>query len=80
MIESGFPGFDLTAWWGVVVPAGTPRPIVEKLAGWIAQINAAEETRQFLHNVATDSLTGTPESMAEMIRTDTERWTRSSIR
>ena len=74
MIESGFPGFDLTAWWGVVVPAGTPRAIVEKLAGWLAQINAAEETRQFLNNVATDVLTGTPESMAAMIKTDTERW------
>ena len=74
MIESGFPGFDLSAWWGVVVPAGTPRAIVEKLAGWIAQINAAEETRQFLNNVATDVLTGTPESMAAMIKTDTERW------
>ena len=74
MIESGFPGFDLSAWWGVVVPAGTPRPIVEKLAAWIAQINATEETRQFLNNVATDVLNGTPESMAAMIKTDTERW------
>ena len=74
MIESGFPGFDLTAWWGVVVPAGTPRAIVDKLAGWLAKINAAEETHRFLHNVATDPLTGTPESMAAMIKTDTERW------
>lgn len=74
MIESGYPGFDLTAWWGVLVPAGTPRPIVDKLAGWIGQINAAEETRQFLNNVATDVLTGTPESMAAMIKADTERW------
>lgn len=74
MIESGFPGFDLSAWWGVVVPAGTPRAIVDKLAGWIAQINAAEDTRQYLNNVATDVLIGTPESMAAMIKTDTERW------
>ncbi len=76
MAESGFPGFDLSAWWGVVVPAGTPRPIVDKLAGWIGQINASEETRQFLHNVATDVFTGTPESMAALIRQDTERWER----
>ena len=74
MAESGFPDFDLTAWWGVVVPAGTPRPIVDRLAGWIGQINAMEETRQFLRNVATDVLTGTPESMAALIRQDTERW------
>jgi len=76
MAESGFPGFDLGAWWGVVVPAGTPRPIVDKLAGWIGQINASEETRQFLHNVATDVFSGTSESMAALIRQDTERWGR----
>ena len=74
MAESGFPEFDLGAWWGVVVPAGTPQPIVDKLAGWIGQINASEETRQFLHNVATDVFTGTPESMAALIKQDIERW------
>ena len=74
MSESGFPGYDLTSWWGVVVPAGTPRPIVDKLAGWIGQINATEETRKFLYNVATDVLTGTPDSMAALIKQDTERW------
>jgi tripartite-type tricarboxylate transporter receptor subunit TctC len=76
MAESGFPEFDLSAWWGVVVPAGTPKPIVDKLAGWIGQINASEETRQFLHNVATDVFSGTPESMAALIKQDTERWER----
>ena len=76
MAESGFPGFDLSAWWGVVVPAGTPKPIVDKLAGWIGQINASEETRKYLQNVATDVFTGTPESMAAQIRRDTERWER----
>lgn len=76
MAESGFPEFDLSAWWGVVVPAGTPKPIVDKLAGWIGQINASEETRQFLHNVATDVFTGTPESMAALIKQDIQRWER----
>jgi tripartite-type tricarboxylate transporter receptor subunit TctC len=76
MAESGFAGFDLSAWWGVVVPAGTPRPIVDRLAGWIAQINAAEDTRKFLYNVATDTLNGSPEWMAAQIKQDTERWAR----
>ena len=76
MAESGFPGYDVSAWWGVVAPAGTPKPIVDRLAGWIAQINANEETRQFLNNVATDVLNGTPESMAALIKADMERWGR----
>ena len=74
--ESGFPGYDITSWWGVMVPAGTPRPVVDKLAHWIGQINATEETRQFLHNVATDVLPGTPESMAQLLKEDIDRWGR----
>jgi tripartite-type tricarboxylate transporter receptor subunit TctC len=76
MAESGFPGYDVSAWWGVVAPAGTPKPIVDRLAGWIAQINAMDETRQFLHNVSTDVLNGTPESMTSMLKQDMERWGR----
>lgn len=76
MAELGYKGFDLSAWWGVVVPAGTPRPIIDRLAGWIAQINATEETRKFLANVATDVLNGSPEWMANEIKQDTERWAR----
>ena len=74
MMESGYPGFELSAWWGVVVPAGTPKPIVHKLAGWFGQITALEETRQFLFNVATDVMPGTPESMAAILRQEYERW------
>jgi tripartite-type tricarboxylate transporter receptor subunit TctC len=76
MAEAGFPGYDISAWWGVVAPAGTPKPIVDRLAAWIAQINATEETRVFLHNVATDVLNGTPEQMLVMLKEDGERWAR----
>lgn len=74
MAESGFPGYDLTAWWGVVVPSGTPKPIVDRLAGWFNQITSTDETKKFLTNVATDPFPGTPESMAALIKSDTERW------
>lgn len=74
MMESGYAGFELSAWWGVVVPAGTPRPIIEKLAGWFGEITAMEETRKFLLNVATDVMPGTPESMAAALKQEYERW------
>lgn len=76
MMESGFPGFEISSWWGVVVPAGTPRPIVDKLAGWLNDISAMEETRRFLAKVATDVLAGTPEQMATMLQQEYERWGR----
>jgi tripartite-type tricarboxylate transporter receptor subunit TctC len=60
----------------VVVPAGTPRPVIERLAGWFNQITAEEETRQFLARAALDAFPGSPESMAALLRTETERWGR----
>ncbi len=74
MAESGFPGYDLTAWWGVVVPAGTPKPIVDRLENWFNQIAVSDETRKFLATAASDALPGNQASMAAMIRQDMERW------
>jgi tripartite-type tricarboxylate transporter receptor subunit TctC len=74
LAELGFPGFDITPWWGVVVPAGTPRPIVERLAAWFNQINGTDETKQFLARAALDIFPGSPESMAALLRTELERW------
>ena len=78
MIEQGFSGFEITSWWGLAVPAGTPRPIVDRLAAWMNEINATDETKKFLANVATDVLSGSPERMAEMLKADYERWGRLS--
>src|SRR5437763_2398858 len=76
MAEQGFKDFDISPWWGVVVPAGTPRPIVDKLAAWFNQINATDETRQFLARAALDVFPGSPESMAALLATEIERWGR----
>jgi tripartite-type tricarboxylate transporter receptor subunit TctC len=76
MQELGFKDYDMTPWWGVLVPAGTPRPIVEKLAAWFNQITNSEEGRQFLARSAFDPFPGTPESMAKLMSSDFERWAR----
>ena len=46
--ESGLPGFDLTTWWGVMAPAGTPQPVVDRLAAEIAKAIAAPDLRERL--------------------------------
>jgi tripartite-type tricarboxylate transporter receptor subunit TctC len=74
LAEAGVPGVDVAPWWGVVVPAGTPRPIIDKLAGWFNQITANDETRQFLARAALDPFPGSPEQMAALLRTEVERW------
>jgi tripartite-type tricarboxylate transporter receptor subunit TctC len=74
LAEAGIPGVDVSPWWGVVVPAGTPRPIIDKLADWFNQITAAAETKQFLERAALDAMPGTPESMAALLKVEVERW------
>jgi tripartite-type tricarboxylate transporter receptor subunit TctC len=74
LAEAGVPGIDIAPWWGVVVPAGTPRPIIDRLAGWFNQITAAEETRQFLARAALDPFPGSPEQMSALLKTEIERW------
>lgn len=76
LAEAGYGGGDVAPWWGVVVASGTPRPIVDKLAGWFNQITAAEDTRQFLARAAFDPLPGSPETMQALMKSDAERWRR----
>jgi tripartite-type tricarboxylate transporter receptor subunit TctC len=74
MIEAGFPGYDLTPWIGLVVPAGTPKPIVDKLAAWHRQINDMPETRKVLMQMAMDPLDGDAAAMAARLKADITKW------
>jgi len=74
LAESGYGGGDVAPWWGVVVPAGTPRPIVDRLSALFNEITAAEDTRQFLSRAAFDPFPGSPEQMQSLMKSDAERW------
>ena len=74
--ELGLGEFDIAPWFGVVVPAGTPRPIIERLAGWFNQITTSPDTKAFLARASLDPFPGSPEHMASHLRAETERWGR----
>jgi tripartite-type tricarboxylate transporter receptor subunit TctC len=76
LAELGFGDVDVSPWWGVVLPAGAPRPLVERLAGWFNQITASEEAKTFLGRAAFDPFPGTPDAMAALMKSDAERWAR----
>jgi tripartite-type tricarboxylate transporter receptor subunit TctC len=76
LTELGYGNADVSPWWGVVVAAGTPKPVVDKLAGWFNQITAAEDTRSFLATSAFDPFPGTPEQMQALMKSEAERWKR----
>ncbi|MFB9263942.1 Bug family tripartite tricarboxylate transporter substrate binding protein [Bradyrhizobium erythrophlei] len=75
LAESGLPGFELVAWQGVVAPAGTPRDIVDQLAGQIGKLLAEPATRDRLAALTLEPLPGsTPASFAAYIKAEVDRW------
>jgi tripartite-type tricarboxylate transporter receptor subunit TctC len=72
--EAGLRGFEMTAWAAVYVPAGTPRPIVEKLNALIRQAADTEEYRERMRQTSAESIVGTPEELALLQADDTIRW------
>lgn len=74
LAEQGLPGIELTPWWGVFVPAGTPQPVIAKLAGAFDRIMAMPETTDFLHRLANEPMPGTPDSLRALLASEIVRW------
>jgi len=74
MIESGFPGFDPSSFYGYLVPAGTPAPVVEQLHAAMAKAVASPEVQERFKTLGMSSASGTPEELAASIRADLVRW------
>ncbi len=73
MTELGYP-MDISPWWGVIVPAGTPKPIMEKLAAWFEKISDMPETKEFLRKSGLDTKRGDAAAMRKLLIEDTVRW------
>lgn len=71
--ESGYPGFQSTAWVGLLAPAGTPRPIIERLHTAVIEVMALPETRERMAAFGAEITTSTPEEFAAHIRSEMAR-------
>jgi tripartite-type tricarboxylate transporter receptor subunit TctC len=76
LAESGMPGYDVTSWYGVCAPAGTPRPIIAKLHAGLSTVLLAPEVQQRMNDMVIDAAPTSPEEFAEFIRSETSRWAR----
>ena len=74
MAESGLPGFESLNWQGVVVPAGTPRAIIDRLNREFNAILAIPDQRDAIVATASEVGGGTPEEFGELIRSETAKW------
>jgi tripartite-type tricarboxylate transporter receptor subunit TctC len=74
LAESGYPGFEVTGWFGVLAPARTPRAIVAKLNDEIVRILRLPEVEQRLVAQAADPVASEPEDFAGHIAAETRKW------
>jgi len=72
--ESGLPGFESVLHYGLLGPAGMPRPIVDKLNAAIRAIAATEEVKKRINNEGGDPLTSTPEEYSADIDQEERKW------
>lgn len=74
--ESGYPEFELTTWFGVIVPAATPAVLVNKLHAEIVRILRHPDTEQRLLAQAAEPVASSPKEFAAHIGAEMRRWTR----
>ena len=72
--EAGLKDFEVTTWYGVLAPAGTPRPIVARLNGELVKIMHAPDMKEKLAASGTDALTSSPEEFAAYLRQEIAKW------
>lgn len=72
--ESGLPGFEVSSWYGVFAPAGTPKSIVDRLNADVARATELPDVQTTLTELGAEPFSLTPEAFAQLIRRDRDTW------
>ena len=72
--EQGFPGVEATAWYGVLAPAGTSKPVVTRLHGETVRILKLPDVSQRLDGLGFEIVGSTPEQFGAYIRSEIKKW------
>jgi tripartite-type tricarboxylate transporter receptor subunit TctC len=72
--EAGVPGYEFTAWIGTFAPAGTPKPIVDRLNAEISKALRSPEVAQNLKSQTLEPLIMTPEQFAQRVKSDYDKY------
>jgi tripartite-type tricarboxylate transporter receptor subunit TctC len=74
--EAGVPGFEVTNWWGILAPAGTPAPVLERLYQELTAILDSPETRKRFELEGAEVVRMKPAEFAAFVTQETQKWTR----
>jgi tripartite-type tricarboxylate transporter receptor subunit TctC len=72
--ESGVPGFDIAAWYGIFVAAGTPAPIVQKLNAEFIKAMAAPRAKELIEAAGYQIVGSSPAQLDAHVRAEMVRW------
>ena len=72
--EQGFPGFDVTSWYGLLLPAKSPATLVERLRTETSRAIATPDVQQAMSRQGLEPETGTPQELAARIKSETAMW------
>ncbi|HUQ74510.1 MAG TPA: tripartite tricarboxylate transporter substrate binding protein [Burkholderiales bacterium] len=74
LMEAGVPGYEVTAWTGIIAPAGLPRPVLDRLNRAVNTAINEPQAKERLAQLGSESGGGTPEDYANIIRKDSAKW------
>jgi tripartite-type tricarboxylate transporter receptor subunit TctC len=74
--EAGVPGYEVTNWWGIVAPAGTPRRVIERLHNELNAIATSAETKKRFETEGAEPMPMSPDEFARFIAAETVKWAR----
>lgn len=72
--ESGLPGFDISTWFGIFVPAGTPRPVVDRLHAEFTRALAAPDVREKMLALGAEPVGSTPEQFTAYVKAEAAKY------
>ena len=72
--EAGLKDFEVTTWYGILAPAGTPQPVVRRLNAELVKVMHAPEMKEKLTATGTEPITSTPEEFAAYIKREIAKW------
>ncbi len=74
MAEAGVPGYESGAWFGMLAPANTPRPIVDLLQKHVSAILKQPEVEKMFMEQGAEPVGDTPEQFAKVISSELQKW------
>jgi tripartite-type tricarboxylate transporter receptor subunit TctC len=74
LAEEGIKGFAAVNWWGILFPAGVPRPIVDKVNADLIRALATPDVKTRLGELGVEAISSTPEQFGQFMASETARW------